>query len=129
MNIELTSFVVLASLSCLYEDEHSTHARKILKPKALYTKEDAYNALSDINALELYVGNMGLAKEINKKPFALTTCDKALVAFGCGLNLRKFDFNNGNPECSFSISSHLFPRLPKNQVNRLGNLLVGNTQN
>ncbi|GAB6147292.1 hypothetical protein [Desulfocicer niacini] len=104
------SFLYFLVISCLYEmNDNSIYkaARKVLKPKVNYSKEDAYNTISDINALILFVQSLS----IFKSPFPICTCDKALAAFWVGLNPIKLNRANKKIEVELPFNKCLFPRL------------------
>ena len=111
LNLKPQSLTVMAILSCLYENSDGLGykaAREIVKPKRIYTSQNAYNALADLRALEFFIHTLRLGRE----PFALCTCDKGLAAFWCGLNLHRAGWNtDGSFTFSVSLTEHLFPRL------------------
>jgi hypothetical protein len=106
----MRSLVVLAILSCLYEridGSGFTAARKIIKPRTTYTRQNAYNALSDLRALEIFVSGLGF----QRGPFALCTCDRAIAAFWCGLNAHDHRWENEQFSFTMGLTEDLFPRL------------------
>ena len=111
LDLKVTSVVVIAVLSCLYENPDGSGykaARQIIKPRRQYTPQNAYNALSDLRALEFFIHTLRMGPE----RFALCTCDKGLAAFWCGLNLHRAAWNSdGTFTFSVSLTEHLFPRL------------------
>ena len=76
-----SSLIVIAVLTCLY-DQGSPNAagRGVLKPRKDYSENDAFNAIADLNNLELFIRCRG-----ELRSFALCTCDWALALFWCGL--------------------------------------------
>ena len=117
LKLKPQSLCVLAILSCLYEIPNSFKAaRRIIKPKKIYSPQMAYNAVSDLRALEFFLAGLGMQRE----PFSLCTCDKALAAFWCGLNANtaKWD-TDGKFRFNVSIDEQLFPRLSPDAVKKL----------
>lgn len=114
------SLVILAVLSCLYEDVHGTTpsiGRKLLKPKNDYTESDAYNALSDLRHIEFVaVGQASLQGEA----FTLCTCDKGLTSLWCALALRG---GSSDGTLAFDFTTDLFPRLAETELIDLKSLL------
>lgn len=122
--VKKMSLVVLAVLSCLYEDVHGSQpsiGRRILKPTTSYTAEDIYNALADLRHIELavagqiYFGDGG---------FALCTCDRGIALFWAALLPRGQLMPNGHFEFTFDLASDLFPRLNDQQAGELHDLLA-----
>lgn len=118
--VDLKSLPVLTTLSCLYDDGSSgfAAARRILKPKASYTDEQAYNALADLNALEFFIGTIALSE--SHESFAFCTSDKAIVLLWSSFYFynTKFDRDLGAVS-SFVLSENLFPRLSGSQRKEL----------
>jgi hypothetical protein len=109
-SLKMRSLVVLAILSCLYERIDGSGfmaARKIIKPRTTYTRQNAYNALSDLRALEIFVSGLGF----QRGPFALCTCDRAIAAFWCGLNAHDHRWENEQFSFTMGLTEDLFPRL------------------
>ena len=118
LKLKFSSLAVLAVLACLYERRDGSGllaARGILKPRSRYTAQDAYNALSDLRALELFVSGLGL----ERAPFALCTCDKSIAAFWCGLTAHTYDWKDEKLTFTVSLSETLFPRLEESGRNEL----------
>lgn len=116
------SLAFLTALSCLYEsDQKHTYpvARKIIKPKSTYNKEDAYNALNDLRILQLATSARGA---INEK-FSVCTQDVALALFWCGLAPMLDDFVGSKVTITFKFSKHLFPRMPLDTVDDIQSAL------
>lgn len=113
------SLCVLAILSCLYQNPDGLGikaARGIIKPKRIYTARDAYNAVSDLRALEFFLAGLGMERE----PFSLCTCDKALTAFWCGLNAHAAKWETSTKfGFKISVNEQLFPRLSPSELKRL----------
>jgi hypothetical protein len=113
-NLLGNSFLYYLVISCLYERNDNIYfkaARKVLKPNSNYTEVDAYNTISDINALNLFIQSWS----IFKKPYPICTCDKGLVAFWSGLNPIKIASQNKKIDIEFKINECLFPRLNEKQ--------------
>jgi hypothetical protein len=119
LNLKAESLCVLAVLSCLYEKPDGSGfkaARGIIKPKKAYTSKKAYNAVSDLRALEFFLAALGMERE----PFSLCTCDKALAAFWCGLNAHSAKWEtNSKFGCTISVNEQLFPRLSPDELKEL----------
>lgn len=112
------SFALFAALSAIFYQPppgrnrlHFNAAKKILKPCHSYSDETAYNALSDLQALELYAGSLALSASFDVPPFALATADKAVALFGCGLDLHDLKLGADGASFQISLSEHLFRRL------------------
>jgi hypothetical protein len=104
------SFVVIAILSCLYEDRHgncSQAARRIIKPRQRYSCTQAYNALSDLRHLEFFIASDAIP---GLPHFSLCTCDKALALLWSGL-LPCPRHADGVIEFTLSFTDELFPSL------------------
>jgi hypothetical protein len=121
------SLVVMAVLSCLYEDLQGAKysvGRHVLKPRQRYGQDDAYNALADLRNLELFIVSRGLP-ELGS--FSLCTCDRALALLWCGLSARNVQASNSVMGCvidfSVSLDHHLFPHLTEVNRQRLKVLL------
>lgn len=111
LGLNSRSLVVLAALSCLYESRDGAGflvARQVLKPKANYQETDAYNALSDLRALELFIA----ISSIDAPKFHFCTCDRALAGLWCGLNPRNARWENDVLTFDMTLDKALFPRLP-----------------
>ena len=110
LRLKTHSLAPLAVLSCLYEKVDGSGflaARKLLKPGTTYTRKAAYNALSDLRAVEMFMASLGF----NREPFAFCTCDRAIAAFWCGLNGHDSHWENERPSFTVSLTEDLFPRL------------------
>jgi len=107
------SLGVIAVFSCLFESQDGSGflvGRKILKPKQLYTEQDAYNALCDLRYLELYICSRTI-----EEPMVLCTRDRAMTAFWCLIGPHSVLWENGKFTYSLEFSSDLFPRLSPEQ--------------
>ena len=105
------SLVVLAALSCIYEPRGGAGflaARQVLKPKQNYQESDAFNALSDLRALEIFIA----FSSIEASEVYFCTCDRALAGLWCGMNPRNARWENNVLNFDLSINESLFPSLP-----------------
>ena len=119
LELSRQSLVLVTVLSCLYENKDGSGlliGRDIIKPKKNYTEEDAYNAISDLRAIELFAASLCLNSDRNT---SLMTCDKALASLWCGLNFDNFGFKDKAPKFDFTLSEDLFPRLNRNLLSEL----------
>lgn len=121
--VSRASFAVLAALSCLYEDLHGTPpavGRQILKPKAVYSEADAFNALSDLRHIELAAAGQAYFKH---EAFSLCTCDRALALLWSALSVRGDPAVSGSIEFTFDLTADLFSRLSEDEIHILKHLL------
>jgi hypothetical protein len=112
------SFLYFLVISCLYERNDSKFfkaARKVLKPKQSYNESDAYNTISDINILNIFIQSWSIFGEL----FPICTCDNGLVAFWSGLNPIKISSKNKKIDIEFTFNECLFPRLSIEQRHQL----------
>jgi len=113
-----SSLIVIAVLSCLYDQKQGFPVgRRILKPCQNYSEKDAYNAMADLNNLELFIRCRAELKEL--KSFALCTCDKALALFWCGLSPLDGHVLDGVLNYSATLDKCLFPRATEADLERL----------
>jgi hypothetical protein len=107
----------LATISCLYEDYAVTPynaARRLLKlGGGDYTRETAYNALSDIRGLIIYFAFRASVKDETHEPYAYCTADKPALLFACGLNAFDDQFRDGRLQLSISLRGPLFDAIPE----------------
>ena len=106
LKLSTHSLAPLAVLSCLYEQVGGPDflpVRKLLKPSASYTQQDAYNALFDLRSIELFLSNLAFKRE----PFAFCACDRAIAAFSCGLNGQDSRWENERPSFTVSVTEEL----------------------
>lgn len=126
IKLDLKSLSVLTVLSRLYDNGRSGYnvAKKILKPSSVYTKENAYNTLADLNALRLFIGFLALSESSKSESFALCTSDKALVLLWSGFNFYDIKFvKDVGARSSFELSESLFPRLSQDERKTLATKL------
>lgn len=95
-----TSLVVVAVLSCIYESPQLPGGavyrpgRAVLKPKPHYSEAQAYNAVADLDALELLVGSCTLLVDYGGVFF---TEDVGLVAFWAAMGAKDAGFEDTSP--------------------------------
>ena len=97
-------------VSCLYDPKDGSGylpARRILKPKENYTKEKAYNAIADVNAITLFIQSLSLPNLM----IPVCTCDKPLAAFWTAINPFERTVKNRKINIEFQFTKYLFPRL------------------
>lgn len=114
LDIKLNSLLLLITLSCLYESNDNSYfqvARNILKFSSTFDEKIAFNALSDLIAIELFVGTGAVSNKTESPKFSFCTSDKSIALFGCGLNLRNKIFGADGLTFSISITKELFPVL------------------
>jgi hypothetical protein len=117
------SFTLVAALSCLYEGNSSetwVAAKRVIKPKARYTRQHAHNALSDIRALEL----LGAGYALGGPTLSLCTRDRALAAFWCHLGIKHSGRAGNAFTVAYDLSPQLFPTLSEKGRVDLAQLLV-----
>lgn len=112
------TFLYFLVISCLYERNDNKYfkaARKVLKPTSRYTEVDAYNTISDINALNIFIQLWSIFKQ----PYPICTRDEGLVAFWSGLNPIKISSRNKKIDIEFTFNECLFPSLNTEQRHQL----------
>ena len=110
-DLSRASIVVLAALSCVYEDMHGSPVsigRGLLKPNKIYTEADAFNAISDVRHMELAATNQGF---FGGRAFSLCTCDRSLALMWSALSLREMSPSGQEMSFTFDITNELFSRL------------------
>lgn len=118
------SIVVVAALSCLYDDVHGnifSIGRKLLKPKPAYDSRAAFNALADLRHIEIAAAGQIY---FGKQGFALSTCDIALASLWCALSPTGTFSAEHEIEFTFNLSQELFPRLNHNEIQQLHDRLA-----
>lgn len=81
------SLVVLAALSVVCVANGASPAKRLLKPSANYTSQDAYNALADLRSLEMLINLFAMFPH---ERVMLCTGDKNLALFWTGLRASDF---------------------------------------
>lgn len=104
------SLCCIAALSTLYEKTDGAEpliGRGVLKPKIKYSENDAYNALSDLHALEFLAAGSNLPGPA----VGFCTRDKYLAAFWVCLNIQSGSWKGTTFSASFAPKTEIFPRL------------------
>ena len=115
LELKNRSLVVVAAFSCLFEREDGSGylvGRGILKPPQVNSEEGAYNVLSDLKNVELFILSHGLGEEA----MSLCTCDRAIAAFWCLIGPHSFRYENGKFTYSVLFKTDLFPRLSPEEL-------------
>jgi hypothetical protein len=123
LGLNMPSLLVIAVFSCFFESQDgSGHpiARRLLNPREGYTDQDAFNALSDLGALELYI----FLSTLRQPPTSLCTCDRAMAAFWCVLGPDSFSYAPGQIIFAVEFSKELFPRLCREEIDAFRNELA-----
>ncbi len=118
--LSISSFVVLAVLSCLYDDKKGavpSIGKLLVKPKQEYDEKMAYNVVSDVRCLEALIAMNALAA------VSFVTRDKALASFWCAINARNQKIVGNSP--SFEINPDYRRLLPRLAEDRIPSLLKG----
>lgn len=102
LDLHRHSFAFLAAISSILVPNGKSPAKLIIKPKRAYTKVDAYNAASDITALEILLDEQ--RKSLNN-PVCFCTGDRALTLFWSALR----PVNLAGKEIRFFLSEDIFP--------------------
>lgn len=116
--VSTSSLTFTTVLALLYaDDSQQSFAAEVLKfygPH--YSRELAYNALSDIQSLEFLLAVHRLAKD----DYCLVTGDRWLALLWCALNVRVQGSSiQGGQQLSFSFSAALLPTLSTEERNEL----------
>lgn len=110
------SLVVLAVLSCLYDDKRGATrsiGKRIVKPMKNYDGRKAYNVISDLRCLEALIA-MNVLSNVS-----FITRDKALAAFWCAINPTNQKFMGNSISYDVDINTKLLPRLGQDGIERL----------
>lgn len=124
LRLNRAALVVLAVMSCLYEDTHGSSpsiGRRIIKPKRNYSAENAFNALNDLRHVELAAAGQTYFGE---KALHFCTCDRGIAMLWCALSLRGVSPTGGAIEFTFDLTNELFPRLSDEEILGLKELLA-----
>ncbi|MER9683828.1 hypothetical protein NKJ23_31900 [Mesorhizobium sp. M0184] len=109
--LQVRSLVVLAALSLVVVANGKSPAKGLLKFKASYGREEAYNALADLRSLELLMHIFAIWPDHR---VILCTADKDLALFWSGIGASNFVRHVGN--ISFDINAAaLFPGVTQEQ--------------
>lgn len=84
------SLPVLAALSCLACQQALNPTKQLLKPSHHFDKKQAYNALCDLRALELFVYALAQFPEL---PATLCTKDRHMALFWTGLGIHNISLD------------------------------------
>lgn len=87
--IPTNSLVVLAALSSISVPMGNSPAKRLLKPSANYSAEDAYNALADLRSLEILMCLFALFPD---QRIMMCTGDKNLALFWAGICASQFNW-------------------------------------
>ncbi|WP_058767698.1 hypothetical protein [Pseudomonas rhizoryzae] len=94
------TLVVLAAMSIICVNNGAGPAKRLIKPSAKYSAEDAHNALADLRALELLCHFYALLPQEN---IMLCTGDKNLALFWAGMRASDFAYES-NGAMSYKLS-------------------------
>jgi len=107
------SLTVLAALSAVVVPNGRSPAKRLLKLKAGYTAEDAYNALADLRALEVMMCLFALYPH---EKLMLCTGDKDLALFWVGIQAHDFRWSGEHASFSMSPVDDLLPDVSAAQM-------------
>ena len=110
--VPANSLVVIAALSAVMNPMNANPGKRLLKFAPNYSDGDAYNALSDIRALELL---MALFSLFPTQPLMLCTSDKNMALFWAGLRASNFHIADGKIHYSLDPETDLLPGLNADQ--------------
>jgi hypothetical protein len=100
------SLVVLAALSCIVAPKGPNLCRRLLKFRPSYRPADAYNALADLRALDIFINLCALWPEHLPR---LCTADKDLALFWTGLRVTNIAAKRGGATFDLSPVEALLP--------------------
>jgi hypothetical protein len=104
--IARNDIVVLAALSSVAVPNGTSIARRVLKIRDHYTRANAYNALADLQSLDLLIRAFGLFPD---EVIQLCTADKALALFWCGIQASGFELEDDGVKYTMSPIEALLP--------------------
>lgn len=107
------SLTVVAALSAVAVPNGRSPAKRLLKLKAGYTVEDAYNALADLRALEVMMCLFALYPH---EKLMLCTGDKDLALFWAGIQAHDFRWSGEHASFSISPVDDLLPNVSAAQI-------------
>lgn len=105
-SVSRQSLIVLAALSAVAVPNGKSPAKNLLKFRNGYTKGDAYNALADLRALELFIGCHCL---FPGEPMQLCTADKPLALLWAGIQASNFRWSGTGFSYDMTPVEGLFP--------------------
>lgn len=117
------ALICLAIFSALFDDVHGSVpsiGRRLVKPKANYSSEDAYNVISDLRHVELAALSGAV---VDDGQFALCTADRALAEFWSALAVRGESTVDALLNLHYSLGTEFMPRLQQSEINELAALL------
>jgi hypothetical protein len=100
------SLAVVASLSSIAVPNGCSPAKRLLNFKPGYGAGDAYNALADLQSLELLIHAFALFPDV---PTQFCTADKDLALFWTGMRASNFERIGKSVTCKLSPVEQLFP--------------------
>lgn len=100
------SIVLLAVLSALASPNGDGPARDLLKLRRGYGAMDAYNALSDLRAIEILINLLALYPD---QPVQFCTADRALALFWVGMGIHNPRRTGGGTTVDFDLHPVLLP--------------------
>jgi len=104
--VPTASLVVLAVLSTIVVPNGRSPAKRLLKLKANYTEQDAYNALADLRSLEVL---MCLFAIYPQNELMLCTGDRDLALFWAAVRASNFRWTDGHASFDLSPVEELLP--------------------
>ena len=100
------SIVLLAVLSALTSPNGNGPARDLLKLRRGYGATDAYNALSDLRAIEILINLLALYPD---QPVQFCTADRPLALFWVGMGIHNPRRTGGGTTVDFDLHPALLP--------------------
>lgn len=104
-----TSLPVIAALSCVVAPQGACPARRVLKPASGYTEQHAYNALADLQKLEILFNQMAI---FPAERLMLCTQDVGLSLFWTALSAKVTPQPGNRMTLTFVWPNPLFPDVP-----------------
>ncbi|WP_338687783.1 hypothetical protein V5279_22620 [Bradyrhizobium sp. 26S5] len=104
--VSRSSLVVLAALSAAFFGNGVSPAKRLLKFKAGYREEDAYNALVDLRSLEMLIYLFAFFPD---ESTMLCTADRNLALFWTGIRASNFERNGAAVRFDLSPTDELLP--------------------
>ncbi len=100
------SLAVLAALSAIAVPNGKSPAKRLLKFRNGYTEADAYNALADLRAIEIFIALLGMFPQ---ESIQLCTADKNLALLWVGIAASNFQCNGSAFSYEMAPNEGLFP--------------------